>query len=262
MRTIKSVKEFREVRRALDTTSTNASNTKRLGFVPTMGALHQGHVSLLDRAKKECDVTVLSIFLNPTQFNNPNDLDIYPVTLAQDLEKAERAGVDLVLLPNYDELYADNFRFQINENQFSKKLCGAHRDGHFTGVLSIVMKLLNIVRPDKAYFGEKDYQQYQLVKDMAQAFFLDVDIIGCETVREADGLAMSSRNTNLEVAARALAPKLHQLISEKEPDEIVAHRLQEHGFTVDYIETIEGRRYAAANLGPVRLIDNIQLSHG
>ena len=116
------------------------------------------------------------------------------------------------------------------------------------------MKLLNIVRPDKAYFGEKDYQQYQLVKDMAQAFFLDVDIIGCETVREADGLAMSSRNTNLEVAARALAPKLHQLISEKEPDEIVAHRLQEHGFTVDSIVLAPRLRATAmrAMMTPVR----------
>ena len=233
-----------------------------VGFVPTMGALHQGHLSLLNRSKKECDITVLSVFLNPTQFNNPNDLENYPTTLTQDLEKAERAGVDIVLLPNYHELYADNFRFQISENNFSKKLCGAHRDGHFTGVLSIVMKLLNVVRADKAYFGEKDYQQYQLVKDMADAFFLDVDIIGCETVREADGLAMSSRNTNLEVAARALAPKLHQLISEKEPDETIVQRLQEHGFKVDYIETIEGRRYAAANLGQVRLIDNIELSQG
>ncbi len=252
MRTITSVKEFREVRKTL--------NTSNVGFVPTMGALHQGHISLLDRSVRECEVTILSIFLNPTQFNNPEDLKIYPVTLEEDLRKAEQAGVDIVLLPEYAEIYSDDFRFQLSENKFSKQLCGAHRDGHFTGVLTIVMKLLNIVKAEKAYFGKKDYQQYKLVKDMAEAFFLDVEIVGCETIREADGLAMSSRNTNLEAKARALAPKLHQLISEKEPDDIVVNRLQAQGFKVDYIETIAGRRYAAANLGQVRLIDNIQLT--
>jgi len=252
MKTVTAITEFRAIRKSL--------GNKSVGFVPTMGALHQGHLSLLERSVSECEVTVLSIFLNPTQFNNPDDLKIYPVTLEQDLALAEQAGVDLVLLPDYNEIYADNFRFQLSENEFSKQLCGAHREGHFTGVLTVVMKLLNIVKADKAYFGKKDYQQFQLVKDMAQAFFLDVEIIGCETIREADGLAMSSRNTNLQAEARKLAPRLHQLISEKSADDEVARRLQAQGFEVDYIETIEGRRYAAANLGPVRLIDNIQLS--
>ena len=164
-----------------------------------------------------------------------------------------------MLLPEYDEIYADNFRFQLNENKFSKQLCGAHRDGHFTGVLTVVMKLLNIVKPEKAYFGEKDYQQFQLIKDMADAFFLDAEIVGCETIREIDGLAMSSRNTHLKDEARALAPVLHRLISAEASDDIVAHQLKDYGFEVDYIKTIGNRRYAAANLGQVRLIDNIQL---
>ncbi|MDC0996628.1 pantoate--beta-alanine ligase [Pseudomonadales bacterium] len=152
MKTVTSIKQFRQIRKTL--------STSKLGFVPTMGALHQGHISLLERSVAECDVTVLSIFLNPTQFNNPDDLKIYPITLQEDLEKAAQAGVDVVLLPEYDEIYSDNFRFQVNENNFSKQLCGAHRDGHFTGVLTIVMKLLNIVEAEKAYFGEKDYQQF------------------------------------------------------------------------------------------------------
>ncbi len=251
MRTITSIKTFQQIRKTL--------NASTIGFVPTMGALHQGHTSLVERSVTECDLTILSIFLNPTQFNNPEDLNVYPITLKQDLDRAEQAGVDIVLLPEYEEIYSDDFRFQLSEDRFSKQLCGAHREGHFTGVLTVVMKLLNIVKADKAFFGEKDYQQLQLVKDMVQAFFLDVDIVGCETIREIDGLAMSSRNTHLKKDERALAPVLHQLISEEAPDDIVACQLKRYGFEVDYIKTIAGRRYAAAMLGRVRLIDNIQL---
>ncbi|MGA0840714.1 MAG: pantoate--beta-alanine ligase, partial [Pseudomonadales bacterium] len=138
----------------------------RVGFVPTMGALHAGHASLLSRSVAECDYTVLSIYVNPTQFNDPSDLDRYPRTLSEDLALAESLGVDAVLLPDYASLYPDGYRYRLDETGFSRTLCGAHRPGHFVGVLTVVMKLLNLVRPWRAYFGEKDYQQYVLIRDL------------------------------------------------------------------------------------------------
>ncbi|MEE4281550.1 MAG: pantoate--beta-alanine ligase, partial [Pseudomonadales bacterium] len=193
MKVIRDLSQWQSLRKDL---------TPEVGFVPTMGALHEGHLSLLRRSVVENAITVLSIYVNPTQFNDPEDLQNYPDTLQQDLAAAQQAGVDYVLMPNYAELYADGFRYQVTETQFSEKLCGRNRPGHFTGVLTVVMKLLNIVSPQRAYFGKKDYQQYLLVRDMAQVFFMPVDIIGCDTVREIDGLAMSSRNLNLETSAR------------------------------------------------------------
>jgi len=235
-----------------------------VGFVPTMGALHTGHGSLLERSVAENDHTVLSIYLNPTQFNNPNDLACYPKTLERDLNLACRLGVDAVLNPSFDEVYSDGFRYQIDETEFSRELCGAHRSGHFAGVLTVVMKLLNIVRPDRAYFGEKDYQQYLLIRDMCDAFFMDVEIVPCETVRESDGLALSSRNANLDEAGRATAGQLNSLIRSSLDDQMVADALDRAGFDVDYILSRGGRRFAAASLDcggrTVRLIDNVAMS--
>ena len=142
-----------------------------VGFTPTMGALHDGHGALLKKSASENDLTILSIFVNPTQFNNPDDLKKYPRTWEADLKLAKASGADFVIAPNYDEIYADNYRYKLSESDFSKKLCGAHRPGHFDGVLTVVMKLLQIVRPTRAYFGEKDYQQLKLISDMAQTFF-------------------------------------------------------------------------------------------
>lgn len=235
-----------------------------VGFVPTMGALHAGHVSLLERSLAQNPNTVLSIYLNPTQFNNPDDLEKYPATLAADLEIARSLGVTAVITPTYDEIYADGFRYQVAETELSRELCGEHRPGHFTGVLTVVMKLLNIVRPSAAYFGEKDFQQYQLIQQMANAFFMDVDIVPCPTVRDEDGLALSSRNANLDAPGRQRAPELYrQITSSKSDDQIVA-ALAERGFLVDYIVSREGRRYAAAVLEcgdrSVRLIDNVALN--
>jgi pantoate--beta-alanine ligase len=236
-----------------------------LGFVPTMGALHEGHLSLLRRSAAENTVSVLSIYVNPTQFNDPKDLQNYPDTLQQDLAAAEQAGVDFVLMPKYDELYADGFRYQVTETQFSEKLCGKNRPGHFTGVLTVVMKLLNIVRPQRAYFGKKDYQQYLLVRDMVDAFFMPVDIIGCDTVREDDGLAMSSRNLNLETSARKQAARFYEIIRAPLSDAEIRCRLAAAGFQVDYVESCHGRRFAAIvtqgkNSGQtVRLIDNVAI---
>ncbi len=248
MKIIKSISDFREQRRELQGS---------IGFVPTMGALHTGHAALIERSVRECDLTVISIYVNATQFDNASDLEKYPDTLDGDLKLAEELGVDFVFMPDYQQMYPDEFRYQLHETEFSKQLCGAHRDGHFTGVLTVVMKLLNIVRPNYSYFGEKDFQQYRLIRGMVEAFFMDVEIVGCETVRESDGLALSSRNLNLDKESRELAPKLHEALVKDVPDVEVAGQLDTLGFDVDYIQTLEGRRYAAASLGSVRLIDNV-----
>ncbi|HJP50284.1 MAG TPA: pantoate--beta-alanine ligase, partial [Pseudomonadales bacterium] len=167
---------------------------------------------------------------------------------------------EIVLMPDYEQMYPDGFRYQVEETQFSHRLCGAHRTGHFTGVLTVVMKLLNIVRPQRAYFGEKDFQQYKLIESMADAFFLDVEIVACQTVREEDGLAFSSRNLNLDNSERKLAPRLYEALVADVPDEDVCSRLTDSGFDVDYIETYDGRRFGAAKLGKVRLIDNVSIA--
>ena len=166
MKVVSSLQEWRELRGSL---------SEDLGFVPTLGALHEGHASLVRRSVEESAQTILSIYLNPTQFNNSIDLSNYPSTLREDLCRAAELGVDIVLTPGYAQLYPDNFRYQVTESEFSRELCGADREGHFTGVLTVVMKLLNLVRPRRAYFGEKDYQQFLLVRDMCAAFFMDVD---------------------------------------------------------------------------------------
>ena len=235
-----------------------------IGFVPTMGALHKGHESLISRSCDECDITVVSVYVNPTQFDNPRDLNRYPVMLEQDSELCEAMGATLLFAPNYNDIYPDQFRYQVDETAFSTELCGEHRPGHFTGVLTVVMKLLNIVRPDRAYFGEKDYQQLELIKGMVDAFFLEVDVVGCPTVREADGLALSSRNLNLSREARAVAPALYRLIASDHSDEFVKDALHEAGFDVDYVVTKRARRFVAARVGKgaaqVRLIDNVPLA--
>jgi len=233
-----------------------------VGFVPTMGALHDGHASLLRASRQRDDITVLSIYVNPTQFNDPNDLANYPDTLSEDLAVAEEIGVDHVILPRYEDLYSDGYRYQVVENEFSNELCGANRPGHFTGVLTVVMKLLNLVRPQRAYFGKKDYQQYLLVRDMVETFFMDVEIVGCETVRECDGLAMSSRNKLLTEDARRVASKFNKALRAPACDEKVSAALQEFGFKVDYIETKGARRFGAIVVDcgdhTVRLIDNVE----
>ncbi len=233
-----------------------------VGFVPTMGALHKGHESLIRRSVTESNITVVSIYVNPTQFDNQRDLAVYPNTLAEDKAILEDLDVDVLLMPTFEQIYPDGFRYQVSESEFSRELCGAHRDGHFTGVLTVVMKLLNIVRPARAYFGEKDFQQYQLIKDMARTFFLDVKIVPCEIVRESDGLALSSRNLNLDACAREKAPLIHNLISGNSTDDEIAGRLAKAGFDVDYVQSRYGRRFAAAKVGEnpvVRLIDNVPL---
>lgn len=233
---------------------------KNIGFVATMGALHQGHLSLVKRSLIENEISIVSIFTNPTQFDNANDLDKYPNLLEQDLNLLTKAGVDAVFIPEYQTIYPDDYTYQVQENQLSKQFCGAHRTGHFDGVLTVVMKLLNIVQPHKAYFGEKDYQQLILIQNMVNAFFVSVDVIGCAIVREIDGLAMSSRNLRLSQSQRQIAPELHRVITSGLGIESMQKELTSLGFNVDYIDIIHNRLLVAAYLGDIRLIDNIKLA--
>lgn len=225
-----------------------------VGFVPTMGALHEGHTALIKQSASENQLTVLSIFVNPTQFSNIEDLEKYPRTWEQDLILAEAAGANVVLHPNYNEIYADNYRYKLTENDFSKKLCGTFRAGHFDGVLTVVMKLLQIVQARKAYFGEKDYQQLYLIQDMAKTFFLRTEVVGCKTVREADGLAMSSRNKRLTASGREKAPAIYQALKSAN-----RKQLSELGIEVEYLEEHFNRRFIAAYIDGVRLIDNVEI---
>lgn len=236
------------------------------GFVPTMGALHAGHIALVERARAECQTVVASIFVNPTQFNNPEDFEKYPVTFEDDCRMLEAAGCDYVFAPTYPQLYPDEYRLRITETELSQVLEGEHRPGHFDGMLTVVLKLLQVVRAERAYFGEKDYQQLLLVQKLVEAFFVGTEIIPCPTVREADGLAMSSRNRRLNPTQRALATQWATLLADLSltPTEIRA-KLEAIGFTVDYIEDRWGRRLGAVHTpslenGPVvRLIDNVPL---
>ena len=254
MKILRGVDEWRRFRAAL---------AGSLGFVPTLGGLHEGHAALIQRAAADNDLAVVSLFLNPTQFNDPGDLASYPASLEDDLDYAEAQGAGAVLAPDREAIYADGFRFKVEEAPLSGELCGAHRPGHFSGVLTVVLKLLNLVKPDRAYFGEKDYQQLELIRGMAAAFFIDSEILACPTVRDADGLALSSRNARLDAAGRALAPRLREALAGPGSDGQVAEALSRLGFDVDYVATRFGRRLAAATIGDgpvkVRLIDNIPL---
>ncbi len=236
-----------------------------IGFVPTMGALHEGHAELIKNARSDNQIVVLSIFVNPTQFNQKEDFEKYPSTIEKDLEIAKKLGVDAVFTPQYDDIYPDNYRYVLAENDFSKKLCGKDRPGHFDGVLTIVMKLFNIVKPSKAYFGEKDFQQLELIKGMVSAFFMDLEIVPVAIVREADGLAKSSRNVRLNSDGRALAPKIYKIITNAKTAEAAEKELRTAGFVVDYVTDIGNRRFVAVKTNlthdgsEVRLIDNAKI---
>jgi pantoate--beta-alanine ligase len=230
-----------------------------IGFVPTMGALHVGHVSLVESSQRDNDITVVSIFVNPTQFDQAADLERYPRTTEADLAVLRACNADAVFMPAAQSLYPDSYTFRVSETELSRKLDGAHRPGHFDGVLTVVMKLLNIIRPTRAYFGEKDFQQLQLVRGMVDAFFLPLGIVACPTVRETDGLAMSSRNTRLNPQQRAQAPGLFRALQSAGSAAQAREQLQQLGFDVDYVEDLDGRRLGAARLGEVRLIDNVAI---
>ncbi len=233
-----------------------------VGFVPTMGALHEGHLSLVRRSIADNDRTVVSVLVNPTQFDERDDLEAYPRDLDRDAALLRQTGVDVVLAPEPGAMYADGYRYRVTETEKSRSLEGAYRPGHFDGVLTVVLKLLQIVRPTRAYFGEKDWQQLQLVRGMAQALFLETQIIGCPIVRESDGLAMSSRNVRLEPAERLLAGEFAATLQAGGSAEQVRSRLETLGIEVDYVEVEDGRLLAAVRIGEVRLIDNVPAQAG
>lgn len=258
-----------------------------IGFVPTMGALHKGHLSLIKRAKKENNFIVVSIFVNPTQFDKKEDLDQYPRTLEKDLELLESVDCDAVFVPSVDDIYNDqilavNFDFDGLELEME----GKHRLGHFNGVGTIVKKLFDIIKPNKAYFGEKDFQQLQIIRNMVKKNHIPVDIIGCKIFREKDGLAMSSRNVRLSENQRKMAPfiyktlkKAKQKFNENSIAEVIRWVQKEFEnnsilkleyFEIANIETLKPskrkgkevkyRGFIAAFAGNVRLIDNIALN--
>lgn len=229
------------------------------GFVPTMGNLHQGHASLFDRSIVENDCTMSSLFVNPTQFNRPDDFKNYPQTLEEDLALLSSLGVDYCVLPSPAEIYADQYQYQLQQTVY-QNIMEDTRSGHFTGVLTIVMKLFNLFKPTRAYFGEKDYQQLQLIRGMAEAFFMDIEVIACPTIREKSHLACSSRNNRLNAEQRILAEKYAAIFHQTELNtQQIKNLLEQQSIAVDYIEEIAGRRFIAVNIGDVRLIDNYAL---
>src|SRR3990170_24565 len=258
---------------------------RAIGFVPTMGALHQGHLSLMDHAKNECDVVIVSIFVNPAQFGPKEDLNQYPRDMEGDAEKTISAGVDFLFTPATSEIYPEGFRTYVSVEGLSHTLCGITRPDHFRGVATVVLKLLNIVKPHKAFFGQKDFQQTVIIKRMVKDLNVNMDIVVLPTVREADGLAMSSRNQYLSKEDRSAAACLYRALKKgrslfedgnKDADkirEIILHTLREEPSAhLEYLaivqpetleeETIAGKGTViaiAAGIGTTRLIDNIIL---
>ncbi|MCR4603584.1 MAG: pantoate--beta-alanine ligase [Prevotella sp.] len=224
---------------------------KSVGLVPTMGALHEGHASLVLRSVKDNDVTVVSVFVNPTQFNDKNDLTRYPRTLEADCKLLEHCGADYVLAPSVEEMYPTPDTRQFEYPPVSTVMEGAHRPGHFNGVCQVVSRLFYIVRPDRAYFGEKDWQQIAVVKAMVRHLQLPVDIVECPIVREADGLAKSSRNTLLSSEEREIAPAIFKALKasltfakthtlKETHDKVVADINSVNGLEVEYFAIVDG----------------------
>ncbi len=184
-----------------------------IGLVPTMGALHAGHISLIDRARRENDVVVVSVFVNPTQFNNPDDLRTYPRTEEADCEKLETAGVDIAFIPSVEEIYPEPDTRTFDLGPVAEVMEGAMRPGHFNGVAQVVSKLFAMVEPDRAYFGEKDFQQIAVIRKMVDLEGFNLEIIACPIKREDDGLALSSRNVRLTESQRQIAPAIHRTLA-------------------------------------------------
>ncbi|MDH3886015.1 MAG: pantoate--beta-alanine ligase [Desulfobacterales bacterium] len=280
MRTLASVKDVRK------TISDWRLAGERIAFVPTMGDLHQGHLALVRHALTRAPHVVVSIFVNPTQFGPGEDFDAYPRTLESDQEKLQREGVELLFAPSVETLYPGGTEetTRVDVPQVSRGLCDDFRPGHFTGVATVVARLFNLVQPDVAVFGEKDYQQLAVIRRMVQDLCWPIDIDGVQTVREADGLAMSSRNRYLSAEERKLAPVLYQTLCEvaeqaraqqqscRVLERQAMKKLEAAGFSPGYVDIrhaetlrlvetgeLPARVLAAARLGKARLIDNIAI---
>ncbi len=277
---MKVITKIEEMKKILQEES---KGKREIGFVPTMGYLHQGHLSLIKKASQENDVVVVSVFVNPTQFGVNEDFDIYPRDLERDMKVAAEGGAHYIFHPTLEEMYPQGYETYVEVLNITDGLCGASRPGHFKGVTTIVAKLFHIVMPHRAYFGQKDAQQVAVLRRMVKDLNMDVEIISCPIVREADGLAMSSRNVNLGVedrrAALILSKSLFHVKKIIESGEKSSHILKtemehligaEAAVAIDYIEivdletlerieTIAGKTLVAlaAKVGQVRLIDNI-----
>jgi pantoate--beta-alanine ligase len=251
MITVTSVHEMQKIIRD--------AKPKDIGFVPTMGALHQGHLDLVSRCQSENAITIVSIFINPTQFNNTVDYAKYPKSIEQDQSLLKEAGVDYLFLPNEAEIYADGSNYSVNEKEKNSVLCGASRPGHFSGVLTVVLKLFQIIQPTRAYFGEKDYQQLSIIRGMVDAFFIPVQIVAVPTVRDKDGLALSSRNQRLSSEGLKKAREFAKILKETSSAQEAKKILETKKIPVDYVEDMWGRRFAAVFVENVRLIDNVPL---
>lgn len=282
MRFIKSIRKIQELVRAAK------RKGKVIGLVPTMGFLHEGHLSLVDIAKKQCDLIVVSIFVNPTQFGPNEDFKKYPRNLKRDLKLLGQRGVDIVFYPSAQEMYPDGFKTEVAVEGLTEKLCGISRPGHFAGVTTVVLKLFNAVMPDIAVFGEKDYQQQLVIKKMVADLNLDIKVLTGKIVRDASGLAMSSRNRYLSAKGRELAAQLNQTLllgkwlirkGEKNPrrlrSKLVAALRKSKKIKLEYLEVLnadnldgatklKGRILIAlaVRIAGTRLIDNIVVSAG
>lgn len=259
------------------------SSKKLIGFVPTMGNLHEGHLTLVREAKKLCDVVVVSIFVNPIQFGAGEDFDSYPRTLEQDSRLLADVGCDIIFAPTVEQMYGTQPRLtNISVGQITDDLCGKSRPGHFDGVAVVVTKLFNIVQPDFAFFGQKDYQQLAVIRQLVQDLNMPLEVIGVPIVRAEDGLALSSRNGYLTEEQRVIAPTIYQSLKQAEQqlhegralNQVLANistQLTQAGFVVDYVEARQTNLqpiaqfdqdlvvFVAAKLGATRLIDNLQV---
>ena len=282
MKIIRSIKELHAVIESLKNTQ------KTLGFVPTMGALHDGHKSLVEQSVAENDFTIVSIFVNPTQFNNPSDLEKYPRNLEKDVDLLQKVGCDYIFAPESKDIYQEdelNNRFEFDFGGLDSVMEGRFRPGHFNGVVQIVSKLFQLVKPDKAYFGEKDFQQLSIIHRMVDVMNIDVQIIDCQIIREESGLAMSSRNERLSPEQRKNAVQISKVLFESRnfvprllPTEIVNWVTEQinkvPGLDVEYYEIVDVKSLQTVNswekptvgciavfCGEVRLIDNIRYNY-
>lgn len=249
MNIVTNLAEWQSVRKKIQNTS--------IGFVHTMGHLHQGHLSLCTRSQLDNEITVAAIFINPTQFNQDQDFVHYPRSLEEDKCLLTQQGVNYLLLFDQQTIYPDDYQIQINEtSRLSQILEGKFRRGHFSGMLTVVLKYLKIVKPTRSYYGEKDYQQLLLIQKMAQALFLETEIVPCATVRAEDGLALSSRNSRLTAKQREQARHFPAILQKYQSASRTTKELEALGFRVDYVADQWSRRLAAVWLDKIRLIDN------
>lgn len=282
--TLQSMKIFETISDTTSFLQLQKSQGKTIGFVPTMGALHPGHLELMRRAKKENDLLAVSVFVNPIQFNNPEDLKKYPRDLQKDSNLLEEVGCDALFAPQVDEMYPEESTKEFDFGLLEQVMEGAFRPGHFNGVAVVVEKLFEVIQPDRAYFGEKDFQQLAIIQRLVEQEKIPVEIVPCPTVRETDGLAMSSRNARLTPDERNIAPFLYSTLEKAReasdnmsPDEIrfmVGNMFADQtNFNLEYFEIADDKTlqpvhswtdsqgvvgFIAAHLGSVRLIDNIR----